>query len=114
MDATPCADCKDDKQCDVCKKVDEQVNSIETIIDTFTPDVQTIALGIVAGLYQIQQDQKDIIATFISKVVAHVEAHPELKQILEGMGNCYLTPWQYDLTMRCLNPNPVTPSENAS
>jgi hypothetical protein len=114
MDAPPCADCTAEKQCDVCKTVEEQANSIETIIDTFTPDVQTIALGIVAGLYQIQQDQKDIIAAFISKVVVHVAAHPELKQILEGMAKCYLTPWQYDLTMRCLNPKPVTLSENAS
>jgi len=114
MDAPSCADCTAEKQCDVCKTVDEQVNGIETIIDTFKPEVQTIALGIVAGLYQIQQDQKEIIATFISKVVAHVTEHPELKQILEGMTNCYLTPWQYDLTMRCLNPSPVTPSENAS
>ena len=114
MDAPSCADCKDNKQCDVCKTVEEQANSIEAIIDTFTTEVQTIALGIVAGLYQIQQDQKEDVARFISKVIAHVTAHPELKQILEGMTKCYLTPWQYDLTMRCLNPHPVSPSENAS
>ena len=59
-------------------------------------------MGIVLGLQQIAPDQTDDIATFISKVTAHAEANPEIQVFLQDMTKCYLTSWEFDLLMRCL------------
>jgi hypothetical protein len=117
MSDIPCTDCTPEQQCNPCKQADQQASQIAATISTLKPELQTIALGITMGLQQITEDQTDDIATFIGKVVAHAKANPEIHTFLQDMTKCYLTAWEFDLLMRCLqglNATPVAPSENAS
>ena len=112
-----CTDCTTDKTCETCQKVEQQSDEISTTMVTLSPEIQMIALGIVAGLQQITEDDKESIGLFITKVNIKATAYPEIKGFLENITKCYLTPWQYVLAMRCLQSLNVTasnPSENAS
>ena len=102
MSDTPCIHCTAEEQCAPCKEAYEQTDRIAAMIDTLTPELQTVAMGIILGLHQITHDQTDTIALFISKVHAHAIANPEIKTFLQDMTTCYLTAWEYDLLMRCL------------
>ena len=108
MSDTPCVNCTPEQQCVPCKEAYEteqaaqQANQIAATVAALKPELQTIAMGIVLGLQQIMPDQTDDIATFISKVTAHAEAKPEIQTFLQNMTKCYLTAWEYDLLMRCL------------
>jgi hypothetical protein len=123
MSDTPCADCTPEQQCAPCKEAYQlkqaeiQTNQIATTVATLKPELQTIAFGIIAGLQQITETQTDDINTFVSKVTAHAKANPEIHTFLQDMTNCYLTAWEFDLLMRCLqglNTTAVNTLENAS
>ena len=117
MSGTPCSDCKPEQKCDPCKKADEQAEAIMATISILPDKIQMIAMGITMGLQQIKEDQTDDIATFISKVQTHAKANPEIHSFLQDMTKCYLTAWEFDLLMRCLQGlNPTLPNtlENAS
>ena len=123
MSDTSCPACTPEQQCDPCKEAyqiqqaEKQADQIAAMVATLKPELQTIAFGIIAGLQQITEDQKDDINTFVSKVTARATANPEIQTFLQDMTKCYLTAWEFDLLMRCLqglNPTTVTPSENAS
>jgi len=117
MSDTPCTDCTAEQTCTKCTEANQQADGISKYVDTLPVELQTIALGITMGLHQITKDQTDNIKLFISKVKTHATAHPEIKEFLENISKCYLTPWEYDLVMRCLqsldlNPPAVNPVEN--
>ena len=120
MSDAPCADCTPEQQCAPCKEAYQteqaakQASQIAASVATLNPEIQMIALGITMGLHQITETQTDDIATFISKVQTHAKANPEIHTFLQDMTKCYLTAWEFDLLMRCLNTTPVTTSENAS
>jgi hypothetical protein len=120
MSNTPCADCTPEQQCAPCKQAqqekqaEQQASQIAVTVAALKPEIQKIALGITMGLQQIAEDQTDDITTFVSKVSAHAKANPEIHTFLQDMTKCYLTAWEFDLLMRCLNTTPVTTSENAS
>jgi hypothetical protein len=120
MSDTPCAACTPEQQCTPCKEAyqtkqaEQQAEQIAATITTLKPELQMIALGITMGLEQIKEDQTEDINTFISKVQTHAKANPEIHTFLQDMTKCYLTAWEFDLLMRCLqglNPTTVTPSE---
>jgi len=104
----PCTDCTPEEQCKKCKEEYEtaqaaaQVEKISTTINALSPEIQTIAMGIVLGLQQIMPDQTDDINTFINKVNSSATKYAEIKTFLEDMSKSYLTAWEYDLLMRCL------------
>lgn len=108
MSDTPCTDCTPEQQCAACKQAyeteqaEKQASQIAATVATLKPELQTIAFGITMGLQQITQDQTDDIALFVSKVSAHAQANPEIKTFLQDMTKCYLTAWEFDLLMRCL------------
>jgi len=119
----PCADCTPEEQCKKCKEEYEiaqaaaQVERISTTINALPPEIQTIAMGIVLGLQQITPEQTDDINTFISKVDSAATKYAEIKTFLEDMSKSYLTAWEYDLLMRCLqglNTTDTNTLENAS
>ena len=125
MSDTPCTICTAEQQCAPCKEAqqekqaEQQANQIAATVGTLKPELQTIALGITMGLQQITEDQTDDIATFISKVSARAKANPEIHTFLQDMTKCYLTAWEFDLLMRCLqslslNTTASNTSENAS
>ena len=107
MSNTPCPICTAEEQCAPCKETyltkqaEEQAEQFMNTIATLKPELQTIAMGIIAGLDQIAEDQTDDIALFIGKVKTRAKEHHEIQTFLQDMGKCYLTPWQYDLLMRC-------------
>lgn len=120
MSDTPCAACTPEQQCTPCKEAyqtkqaEQQAEQIAATISKLNPELQMIALGITMGLEQIKEDQTEDINTFISKVQTHAKANPEIHTFLQDMTKSYLTPWEFDLLMRCLqglNATPVTPSE---
>ena len=120
MSAAPCADCTPQQQCEPCKEAyqtkqaEQQAGQIAATISTLKPELQMIALGITMGFQQITEDQTEDVNTFIRKVQMHAKANPEIHTFLQDMTKCYLTAWEFDLLMRCLqglNPTPVTPSE---
>lgn len=123
MSDAPCADCTAEQQCAPCKEAYQteqaakQADQIASAVATLKPELQVIAFGIIAGLQQITETQTDDINTFVSKVTAHATANPEIQTFLQDMTKCYLTAWEFDLLMRCLqclNRTTVTPPENAS
>ena len=123
MSDAPCTACTAEQQCNPCKEAyqakqaEQQASQIAATVATLKPELQTIALGITMGFQQIKEDQTDDIATFISKVQTHAKANPEIHTFLQDMTNCYLTAWEFDLLMRCLqglNATPPNTSENAS
>lgn len=111
MSDTPCVICTPEQQCAPCKETyltkqaEEQAEQIANTVATLKPELQTIAMGIAAGLNQITEDQSDDIALFIGKVKARAKEHPEIQTLLQEIAKGYVTPWQYDLLMRCLSPN---------
>ena len=113
MSDTPCVDCTPEQQCAPCTKALQQATQIATTIATLKPELQTIALGITMGLQQISQDQTDDIVTFVGKVVTHAKANPEIQTFLHDMTKCYLTAWEYDLLMRCLQGLNATPTNTS-
>ena len=109
MSGTSCSDCKPEQKCDPCKKADEQAEAIMATISILPDNLQLIAMGITMGLQQITETQTDDIATFISKVQTHAKANPEIHKFLQDMTKCYLTAWEFDLLMRCLQGLNATP-----
>jgi hypothetical protein len=109
MSDQPCQDCTPLQQCDPCleayrtEQAEKQATEIAAKVNNLAPELQQIALGIVLGLQQITQDQTDDINTFIGKVKTNATANPEIAQFLKDLTNCFLTPWEYELVMRCLN-----------
>jgi hypothetical protein len=123
MSDAPCAVCTPEQQCDPCKEAyqlkqaEEQTNQIAAAVATLKPELQIIAFGIIAGLQQITETQTDDINTFVSKVTIHATANPEIQTFLQDMTKCYLTAWEFDLLMRCLqglNTTAANTLENAS
>ena len=109
MSDTACPDCKPEQKCDPCKKADEQAEAIMATISILPDNLQLIAMGITMGLQQITETQTDDIATFISKVQTHAKVNPEIHTFLQDMTKCYLTAWEFDLLMRCLQGLNATP-----
>lgn len=117
MSDTPCPTCTPEQQCAPCKETyltkqaEEQAEQFANAIATLKPELQTIAMGIIAGLDQITEDQTDDIALFIDKVKTRAKEQPEIQTFLQNMTKCYVTAWQYDLLMRCLNATTINSSE---
>jgi hypothetical protein len=114
MSDTACPDCKPEQKCEPCKKADEQAEAIMATISILPDNLQLIAMGITMGLQQITETQTDDIATFISKVQTHAKANPEIHTFLQDMTKCYLTAWEFDLLMRCLQGLNATPVSGIS
>jgi len=83
-------------------------------ISILPDNLQLIAMGITMGLQQITETQTDDIATFISKVQTHAKENPEIHTFLQDMTKCYLTAWEFDLLMRCLQGLNATPVSSIS
>ena len=109
MSDQPCQNCTPTQQCDPCleayrtEQAEKQATEIAAKVSALAPELQQIALGIVLGLQKITEDQTDDINTFIGKVKTNATANPEIAQFLKDLTNCFLTPWEYELVMRCLN-----------
>jgi hypothetical protein len=120
MSDAPCAACTPEQQCTPCKEAyqakhaEQQASQIAATVATLNPEIQMIALGIIMGLQQITETQTDDIATFISKVQTHAKANPEIHTFLQDMTKCYLTAWEFDLLMRCLQGLNATPVSGIS
>lgn len=85
------------------ERAEQQAEEMMLKVCALPSHLQKIATGIVLGLQQITEEQKEEAALFIEKVGVHAKNYPEIIEFLESMTKCYLSAWEYELVMRCLN-----------